>query len=91
MAPLHSVAEARGEPVASNSQAHCALLPSARSQERATVYLDQLKASSDGWKFCVERFSATPYPEVKFWCLQTLHEVRAPPAAPHCLCCCTAG
>ncbi|GBF91404.1 exportin [Raphidocelis subcapitata] len=44
-------------------------------RERATAYLNQLKASPEGWKFCVERFSATPYPEVKFWCLQTLHEV----------------
>jgi len=49
------------------------LLP---TQERATAYLNQLKGSPEGWKFCVERFSSTPYPEVKFWCLQTLHEVR---------------
>lgn len=35
-----------------------------------------IKQSPDVWGLCVERFSITAYAEVKFWCLQTLHEVR---------------
>lgn len=58
------------------------------SQERATAYLNGLKASPEGWKFCVERFSPTPHPEVKFWCLQTLHEVRRPSRCAGAACCC---
>ena len=46
------------------------------TQERAAAYLDGLKQSSDCWRLCVERFSPSGYGEVKFWCLQTLHEVR---------------
>ena len=30
------------------------------------------QASPDGWKQCVPRYQSTTYPEVRFWCLQTL-------------------
>jgi hypothetical protein len=38
--------------------------------------VSNIKASSDVWKLCIERFSTTAYAEVKFWCLQTLQGVR---------------
>lgn len=38
--------------------------------------MSNIKASSDVWKLCIERFSTTAYAEVKFWCLQTLQGVR---------------
>ncbi|WIA12173.1 hypothetical protein OEZ85_012245 [Tetradesmus obliquus] len=44
-------------------------------KEQAAAYIASIKQSSDCWKLCCERFPATLYPEVKFWCLQTLHEV----------------
>jgi exportin-T len=43
---------------------------------QADAYVANLKKSPDCWRLCVERFSVTGYPEVKFWVLQTLHEVR---------------
>lgn len=46
-------------------------------QAQATSFVNEIKKSPDCWMLCTERFSVTPYPEVKFWCLQTLHEVRA--------------
>lgn len=45
-------------------------------QERAAAYVANIKQSSDCWQLCVERFRSSAYPEVKFWCLQTLQEVR---------------
>ena len=30
------------------------------------------QAQPDAWKACAERYQATGYPEVRFWCLQTL-------------------
>lgn len=44
-------------------------------QEQAEAYLNNLKQSPEVWKLCVERFSSSGYGEVKFWCLQGLHEV----------------
>jgi len=44
-------------------------------KERANAYISSIKQSPICWKVCVERFSASNYVEVKFWCLQTLHEV----------------
>mmetsp|Transcript_5354 Transcript_5354/g.11718 ORF Transcript_5354/g.11718 Transcript_5354/m.11718 type:complete len:1077 (-) Transcript_5354:655-3885(-) len=44
-------------------------------KERAAQFVDSIKKSPECWKLCIERFSGTPYPEVKFWCLQTLHEI----------------
>jgi hypothetical protein len=45
-------------------------------QARASSFVNDIKQSPDVWGLCVERFSVTAYSEVKFWCLQTLHEVR---------------
>lgn len=45
------------------------------TQERAAGYIASIKQSPDCWRLAVERFGSTQYPEVKFWCLQTLHEV----------------
>lgn len=44
-------------------------------QERAAAYVSGIKQSPDCWKLCVERFGSSMYPEIKFWCLQTLQEV----------------
>ena len=30
------------------------------------------QASPDAWRACVDRYPSTSYPEVRFWCLQTL-------------------
>ena len=46
-------------------------------QERTQVYCAEVKASPDCWRICADRFAATYYVEVKFWCLQALHEVLA--------------
>lgn len=46
------------------------------------AFLDNAKAQPAVWRLCVERFSSCGYAEVKFWCLQTLHEaVRTQHAA----------
>lgn len=50
-------------------------------QEQAAAYIASIKQSSDCWKLCCERFPATLYPEVKFWCLQSLHEVMPGPSS----------
>ncbi|KAF5841975.1 armadillo-type protein [Dunaliella salina] len=42
---------------------------------RANSFISEIRQSPEVWGLCVERFSVTAYPEVKFWCLQTLHEV----------------
>ncbi|KAG2493435.1 hypothetical protein HYH03_008254 [Edaphochlamys debaryana] len=44
-------------------------------KEQATAYVNNIKRSPECGRLCVERFSASPYAEVKFWCLQTLHEL----------------
>lgn len=44
-------------------------------QDRAAEFVNQIKSNPDVWRLCTERFSVTAYSEVKFWCLQTLHEV----------------
>ena len=46
-------------------------------QARATTFVSEVKANPEVWRLCCERFPVTQYPEVKFWCLQTLHEVSA--------------
>lgn len=46
-------------------------------QARANAFVNDVKKNENVWRLCCERFSMSPYPEVKFWCLQTLHEVRA--------------
>eukprot|EP00798_Chlamydomonas_sp_ICE-L_P025196 gene25196-10836_t len=44
-------------------------------KELATSYVNDIKQSPECWRLCAERFSPATYPEVKFWCLQTLHEI----------------
>lgn len=59
-------------------------------QSRAQQYLNQVRASPDAWKFCLERYFTTSQVEVKvaircalmhvcsssqFYCLQTLQEI----------------
>ncbi|GIL47531.1 hypothetical protein Vafri_4333, partial [Volvox africanus] len=44
-------------------------------KEQASSFINDIKRSTECWRLCVERFSASPYSEVKFWCLQTLHEL----------------
>jgi hypothetical protein len=51
-------------------------------QDRAAEYIAGIKASPEVWKLCCERFGASQYAEVRFWCLQTLHEVRAAGMCP---------
>lgn len=46
------------------------------TQERANAFIAEVKRTPDVWRLCLERFSVSAFPEVKFWCLQTLHEVR---------------
>ena len=46
-------------------------------QDRAVAYCNQTKAQSLSWQLCLEKYSSTAYMEVRFWCLQTLHEVRS--------------
>lgn len=46
-------------------------------QARAVAYCDEVKASPSCLQLCLTRFSSSPYLEVRFWCLQTLHEVCA--------------
>ena len=47
------------------------------AQARATSFLDEVKRSPSCLELCLTRFSSSPYIEVKFWCLQTLHEVKS--------------
>ena len=49
-------------------------------QDRAVAYCNQTKAQPLSWQLCLEKYSSTAYMEVRFWCLQTLHEVF--PALP---------
>ena len=54
--------------------------PAARTyhivQERATAYCNDTKAQPQSWQLCLEKYTTTSYLEVRFWCLQTMHEVR---------------
>lgn len=45
-------------------------------QEQAMAFLSSTKLLPNVWQLCIERFSVCAYQEVKFWCLQTLQEVR---------------
>lgn len=44
-------------------------------QERAVAYCNETKAQPQCWQLCLEKYSTTSYLEVRFWCLQTMHEV----------------
>lgn len=45
-------------------------------QERAVTFLTETKAQPQCWQICLQKYATTSYIEVRFWCLQTLHEVR---------------
>lgn len=45
-------------------------------QARAAAYCEEVRCSAECWRLCLQRFSASSFVEVRFWCLQTLHEVR---------------
>ncbi len=45
-------------------------------QRRAAAYCDEVKRSPECLQLCLTRFTTSHYLEVRFWCLQTLHEVR---------------
>ncbi len=45
-------------------------------QRRAAAYCEEVKKSPGCLELCLTRFPTSPYIEVRFWCLQTLHEVR---------------
>ena len=56
-------------------------------KQQAQSYLAGVKGSPQGWEMCLSRFDGSAYVEVKFWCIQTLHELvrsgyrqLAPPA-----------
>ena len=55
-------------------------------QDRAVAYLNETKAQPQCWQICLERYAATAYIEVRFWCLQALHEVSMCSKSPvlHC-------
>ncbi len=55
---------------------HALIRSMAALQERTQAYCAEVKASPDCWRLCADRFATTGYVEVKFWCLQALHEVR---------------
>ncbi len=52
-------------------------------QDRAVAYCNQTKAQPLSWQLCLEKYSSTAYMEVRFWCLQTLHEVRSALPSTH--------
>mmetsp|Transcript_73561 Transcript_73561/g.157660 ORF Transcript_73561/g.157660 Transcript_73561/m.157660 type:complete len:1027 (-) Transcript_73561:37-3117(-) len=56
------------------------IAPSVR--EQATGYCDAIKSRPDSWRFCWEQFLQKECLEVKFWCLQVVHQKipTTPPA-----------
>eukprot|EP00884_Botryococcus_braunii_P015515 jgi/Botrbrau1/2647/Bobra.0203s0001.1 len=42
---------------------------------RAAAYCEELKRSPEVWQICLNRFCTSQYTEVRFWCLQTLHQL----------------
>ena len=46
-------------------------------QRQAAAYCEEIKRSPGCLELCLRRFPSSPYIEVRFWCLQTLHEVKA--------------
>ena len=55
----------------------CTFEPSTDAQLRndALAKLEALKASADGWTFCLQALSTSAEDRVKFWCLQALVDV----------------
>ena len=44
-------------------------------QRQAAAYCGDFKASPGCLEVCLRRLPSSPYIEVRFWCLQTVHEV----------------
>ncbi|KAG1677608.1 hypothetical protein FOA52_010389 [Chlamydomonas sp. UWO 241] len=44
-------------------------------KERATSFINEVKSNPEVWRLCCERYGTSQYTEVRFWCLQTLHEL----------------
>lgn len=41
---------------------------------QAQSYLQSIKQSPECWQLCLSHFGSSGYVEVRFWCLQALHE-----------------
>ena len=46
-------------------------------QRRAAAYCEEFKVSPSCLELCLRRLPSSPYIEVRFWCLQTVHEVSS--------------
>lgn len=55
-------------------------------QDRAVAYCNETKAQPQCWQLCLEKYSTTTYLEVRFWCLQTMHEVCSESAYTQYVC-----
>lgn len=42
---------------------------------QAQAFLSSTQQSQDFWRLCLTRLESSPYVEVRFWCLQSLHEL----------------
>ena len=65
-------------------------------QRQAAAYCGDFKASPGCLEVCLRRLPSSPYIEVRFWCLQTVHEVGSTsvtytscsvPCGKHAACC----
>ena len=45
-------------------------------RKKAQEYLDQIKSVNGFWRWCAEAYHETNVLELKFWCLQSIVEVR---------------
>ncbi|KAK2076887.1 hypothetical protein QBZ16_005115 [Prototheca wickerhamii] len=48
---------------------------SAELAAQATAALEAAKSGPDAWRLCLSHLCSSGYVEVRFWCLQTLHEL----------------
>ena len=49
----------------------------AQLKAKAVSYCDEVSQNPACLALCIERYGSSSYMEVRFWCLQTLHEVGA--------------
>ena len=49
----------------------------AQLKAKAVYYCDEVIQNPACLALCIERYGSSSYMEVRFWCLQTLHEVGA--------------
>lgn len=47
----------------------------AQLKARAVSFIAEVKKNPDVWRLAIERFNISTHLEIRFWCLQTLHEV----------------